>query len=87
MNQYGCHYHMWNNKFDTDFFTVLFVLYFNNILSTVGWVEATQTPTSCVLRWGSLSLTPTYGLNAAINIKRAGEALSGAIYQPEKVAA
>ena len=26
-------------------------------------------------------------LNAAINIKRAGEALSGAIYQPEKVAA
>jgi transposase len=26
-------------------------------------------------------------LNAAINIKKAGEVLSGAIYQPEKVAA
>ncbi|MEY3881208.1 MAG: hypothetical protein RIQ94_2004 [Pseudomonadota bacterium] len=31
-------------------------------LSTVGWGEATRTPTNCVLRWGSLSLTPTYGL-------------------------
>jgi len=31
--------------------------------SPVGWGEATRTPTSCVLRWGSLSLTPTYGLS------------------------
>jgi len=32
-------------------------------MTIVGWGEATRTPTSCVLRWGSLSLTPTYGLS------------------------
>jgi len=28
----------------------------------VAWGEATRTPTNRVLRWGSLSLTPTYEL-------------------------
>ncbi len=71
--------------------------YGKQVVKISRWFPSTKTCSSCGnIRIMKLSqrvyececgLIIDRDLNAAINIKRAGEALSGAIYQPEKVAA
>ena len=71
--------------------------YGKTVIKISRWYPSTKTCSSCGnIRIMKLSqrvyececgLIIDRDLNAAINIKRAGEALSGAIYQPEKVAA
>ncbi len=71
--------------------------YGKTVVKISRWFPSTKTCSSCGnIRIMKLSqrvyececgLIIDRDLNAAINIKRAGEALSGAIYQPEKVAA
>jgi len=71
--------------------------YGKEVVKISRWFPSTKTCSSCGnIRIMKLSqrvyececgLIIDRDLNAAINIKRAGEALSGAIYQPEKVAA
>ena len=71
--------------------------YGKQVVKISRWFPSTKTCNSCGnIRIMKLSqrvyececgLIIDRDLNAAINIKRAGEALSGAIYQPEKVAA
>ena len=71
--------------------------YGKTVIKISRWYPSTKTCSSCGnIRIMKLSqrvyececgLIIDRDLNAAINIKRAGQALSGAIYQPEKVAA